>query len=66
MKQKLLHMKPTVIGSNRIKGILPTALPASLNKTITSLIRLRKKITVNVKITVSIVEAIANPRNKFA
>lgn len=55
----------TKIGSNRINGILAAALPASLNKTMTSSMRLRKKITVNIKATVMIVETIANPRNNF-
>lgn len=59
------HIKLTIIGQKRINGMLATALPASLNKTITSFIRFRKKITVNVKTTVIIVEAIANPRNIF-
>lgn len=53
----------TTIGSNNNSGILAAAFPASSNKTITSLIRLRIKIIAIIKMTVITVEMIARMRN---
>lgn len=43
--------------------MLADALPASLNKIITSLMRFRKKIIIAIKSIVSMVEIIDSPKN---
>lgn len=53
----------TKMGSINNRGMLVAALPASSNKTITSLIRFRMKITVKMEITVIMVEMIASAKN---